>query len=628
MSERYSAESIKVLKDMKAVRELPGMYVGDTSTRGLHHLIEEVLDNSIDEALEGFCTEIKLVLHKDGSVSIADNGRGIPVDVHPTEKRPAVEVVMTMLHAGGKFDKRIYKVSGGLHGVGVSAVNALSSWLKVEVKRDGKAYVQRYEKGIPVTPLEVKGESTETGTTVTFFPDKEIFETTDFNFDTIIKRLRELAFLNKNLKIIAVNEADGSEKIFQYEGGIVSFVEYLNRNRNVLHPKVIYVSKESGSIYVEIALQYNDGYLESLFSFCNDVNTVEGGTHVSGFSTALTRVINDYIKKNKISELRLSGSDAREGLTAIISVKVPNPQFEGQMKTKLGNTRIKGLVDSLFYDFLSTFFEENPSVAKIIINKSILSAKAREAARKARELTRRKSALGFTSLPGKLADCQEKDPEKSELFIVEGDSAAGTGISARDRKFQAILPLRGKILNVEKARLDKLLRNTELSNLITAIGTNIGEEFDVNKLRYGKIIILVDADSDGNHISCLLLTFFYRYMRKLIERGNVFIAQPPLYKVIKGKKSFYVKDDSALKSLLKEIGSSNVVIQRFKGLGEMDSNELHETVMDVEKRTLKHVMIQDAIIADEMFTILMGDQVEPRKEFISKYAKEVKNLDV
>lgn len=1147
MSEKYGAKSIKVLKGISAVRQTPAMYIGDVSTRGLHHLVDEVVDNSIDEALAGFCTEIRLILHKDGSVSIVDNGRGIPVDMHPTEKRPAVEVVMTVLHAGGKFGKSIYKVSGGLHGVGISVVNALSTWLIVEVKRDGKVHVQRFEKGIPVTPLEVKGNTQETGTTVTFLPDKEIFETTEFHFDTITTRLRELAFLNKNLKIIAVDENDGTEKVFQYEGGIISFVKYLNKNRTVINPKVIYLNKEYGNVHVEIALQYNDGYLEGLFSFCNNVNTTEGGTHVSGFSTALTRAINDYIRKNKIVEQRLSGADVKEGLTVVISVKVPDPQFEGQTKTKLGNSKVKGLVDSLVYDFLSTFFEENPSVAKAIVNKSILSAKAREAAKKARELTRRKSALESTSLPGKLADCQEQDPAKSELFIVEGDSAAGTGISARDRKFQAILPLRGKILNVEKARLDRIFKNNEIVMMMSAIGTGIGDEFDISKLRYGKIIILVDADSvtsdtplllfnkdnelqfdyignfvdscikpgdyqissfsinpgrhevkkianivkhplktslyeiktnlgynvkvtpyhsvfvydgrrvitkksneitlndylliprrlprtdkdysidlskdlnldfvyvnlernaldkipdeayidltleewnklkklrmnsgitrkkmgkllniyytileqwelkidnvmpkyglfrkylktlnikeehikfklfvplnkidsskvncnnfylrnhvnkiklkfdvdknlsyilgwyigdgtrsrgkknpnrfslcigndkfhylnkikhaiknsldcniilenrkvdtiihfnsfsfglllkylglygkkapkkfipdiifnlkkdlqisflkgllqsdgyayvgkkkgkeskpihshcttsrklmeglvflyrqlgvlpsviksrpkdhyyngklirsnydkydiiigsikqlkktrciwgdhknasaldryilsvkregdrkyvidvnddfqavkilstkkvlnkdkfvydlgvdinrsfvggvggltlhnsDGNHISCLLLTFFYRYMKKLVEQGHIFIAQPPLYKVIKGKKSFYVKDDTALKLALKNIGDSNVVIQRFKGLGEMNADELHETVMDIEKRVLKQVTIEDAIAADQIFTVLMGDQVEPRREFISKYAKEVKNLDI
>lgn len=627
-TESYKAASITVLKNLEAIRKRPSMYIGDTSVRGLHHLFEEVVGNSIDEALAGFCTEIKVALHKDGSISIADNGRGIPVDMHPTEKRPAVEVVLTTLHAGGKFGKGVYKVSGGLHGVGLSVVNALSSWLQVEVKRDGKIHVQRFEKGIPVTPLEVKGGSQETGTTVTFMPDKDIFETIIFNFDTITKRLRELAFLNKHLKIIAVNENNGVEKVFQYEGGVISFVEYLNKNKNTIHPKVIYLNKTSGSVQVEIALQYNDGYLESLFSFCNNVNTVEGGTHVSGFSTALTRSINDYIKKNKVADTRLSGSDVKEGLTTIISIKLPDPQFEGQTKTKLGNSRVKGIVDSVVYNFLSTFFEENPSVAKSVVNKSILSAKAREAAKKARELTRRKSALESTSLPGKLADCQEKDPAKSELFIVEGDSAGGSGKMGRDRKTQAILPLRGKILNVEKARLDKIFKNNEISMMISAIGTGIGEECDPSKARYHKIIIMADSDIDGNHISCLALTFFYRYMQPLIGRGYVYLAVPPLYRVKKGKKVYYIKTDQELEKVLKELGKDDVMIQRFKGLGEMNPEQLWETTMNPETRTLKQITIEDAVIADEMFTILMGDQVEPRREFISKYAKEVKNLDI
>jgi DNA gyrase subunit B len=627
-TEGYKAASITVLKNLEAVRKRPAMYIGDTSTRGLHHLIQEVIDNSIDEALAGFCTEIKLILHKDGSVSVIDNGRGIPVDMHPTEKRSALEVVMTMLHAGGKFGKGVYKVSGGLHGVGVSAVNALSSWLVVEVKRDNKLHVQRYEKGIPVTPVEIKGDSQDTGTTVTFMPDKEIFETTEFNFDIITKRLRELAFLNKNLKIIALNENDNTEKVLQYEGGIISFIEYLNKNKTVLHSKVIHISKEVKTTEVEIALQYNDGYLESVFSFCNNVNTIEGGTHLSGFSTALTRAVNDYIKKNKLSEIRLSGADVKEGLTAVVSVKIPEPQFEGQTKTKLGNSELKGLVDSMFYDFLSTFFEENPDVAKSIVNKSMLSAEAREAARKAMELTRRKSALLSSRLPGKLADCQEKDPAKSEIFLVEGDSAGGSGKMGRDRKTQAILPLRGKILNVEKARLDKIFKNNEISMMISAIGTGVGEECDPSKARYHKIIIMADSDVDGSHISCLALTFFYRYMQPLIEKGYVYLAVPPLYRVKKGKKVYYIKTDHELETVLKEVGKDDVMLQRFKGLGEMNPEQLWETTMNPETRTLKQITIEDAIIADEMFTILMGDQVEPRREFISKYAKEVKNLDI
>ncbi len=627
-TEGYKAANITVLKNLEAVRKRPSMYVGDTSTRGLHHLFEEVVSNSIDEALAGFCTEIKVILKKEGSVSVLDNGRGIPVDMHPTEKRPAVEVVMTMLHAGGKFDKGVYKVSGGLHGVGVSVVNALSSLLIVEVRRDGNVYVQRYEKGIPVTPLEIKGNAPDTGTTVTFLPDKEIFESVEFNFDIIVRRLRELAFLNKNLKITALNENDGTEKVFQYEGGIISFVEYLNKNKNAIHPKVIHLQKSTDTTQLEVAMQYNDGYLESVFSFCNNVNTVEGGTHMSGFSTALTRAINDYIKKNKLSEFRLSGADVKEGLTAILSVKIPDPQFEGQTKTKLGNSKLKGLVDSWCYDFLTTFFEENPPVAKSIVNKSLLSAQAREAARKAMEITRRKSALESTTLPGKLADCQERDPAKSEIFIVEGDSAGGSGKMGRDRKTQAILPLRGKILNVEKARLDKIFKNNEITMLMSAIGTGIGEECDPSKARYNKIIILSDADVDGNHIACLALTFFYRYMVQLIEKGYIYLAVPPLYRVKKGKKVVYVKDDKELDKVLKEVGKDGAAIQRFKGLGEMNPEQLWETTMSPETRTLKQITIEDAITADEIFTILMGDQVEPRREFISKYAKEVKNLDI
>ena len=627
-SEGYKAANITVLKNLEAVRKRPAMYIGDVSTRGLHHLIEEAVDNSVDEALAGFCDEIRITLHKDGSVSVSDNGRGIPVDMHPTENRPAVEVVMTVLHAGGKFGKGVYKVSGGLHGVGISAVNALSKWLKIEIKKEGQIYIQRYEKGVPVTPLKITGKTEYTGTSITFLPDEEIFETVEFNFDNMIKRLRELAFLNKNLKIIALNENDGQEKIFQYEGGVVSFIEYLNKNKNAVHSKILYLNKESGNIQTEIALQYNDGFLDNLFSFCNNVNTVEGGTHVSGFSTALTRAINDYLKKNKIADIRLSGSDVKEGLTAVISVKVPNPQFEGQTKTKLGNSRIKGIVDSMFYDFLSTFFEENPTIAKSIINKSILSAKAREAARKARDLTRRKSALESTTLPGKLSDCQEKDPAKSELFIAEGDSAGGSSKQGRDRETQAILPLRGKILNVEKARLDKIFRNNEITMMLSAIGTGVGDECDPTKARYHKIIILVDADTDGNHIACLILTFFYRYMKPLIEKGYVYIATPPLYRVKKGKKVHYVKNDEELQTVLNKIGKENALIQRFKGLGEMNPDQLWDTTMNPETRTLKQVTIEDAVVSDEMFTILMGDQVEPRREFISKYAKEVKNLDI
>ena len=626
----YRAESITVLKDLEAVVKRPAMYIGDVGSRGLHHLLVEVLDNSIDEALAGFCNLIKVIIHIDGSVTVIDNGRGIPVDIHPELKIPGVEVVMTILHSGGKFDNKSYKVSGGLHGVGISVVNALSNFLDVIVKRDGHIYQQRYEKGRKVSELQIIGDTLDLGTEITFLPNPEIFETTQFENEIIITRLKELAFLNKGLKIIFSDERTNITEEYFYEGGIISFVNHLNRNKNVLHKEPIYLNIDKLNTKIEVALQYNDGYQESVFSFVNNINTIEGGSHLSGFKTALTRVLNDYSLKNmnhKNGE-NLTGDDAREGLVAIISVRMHSPQFEGQTKTKLGNSNIKGIVDSNVYDGLSHFFEENPSTAKTIIFKAINAARAREAARKARELTRRKSVLDSGSLPGKLADCQEKDPSKSEVFIVEGDSAAGTGIASRDRKFQAIFPLRGKILNVEKARLDKIFNNEEITSLISALGCGIGEEFDSSKLRYHKIIILTDADSDGNHISTLLLTFFYRNMPKLIENGYLFIAQPPLYRVVKGTSTHYVKDDIKLQKLLKEIGSDKVIIQRFKGLGEMDSDELQETVMDLNKRILKKVIIEDAVYADQIFSILMGDEVEPRREFIFKHAINVKNLDV
>ncbi len=624
----YKSDSIQVLKGLEGVRRRASMYVGDTGLRGLHHLIYEIVDNSIDETLAGFCTEINIIINQDCSVTIIDNGRGIPVDIHPTENKPAVELVLTVLHAGGKFDSKTYKVSGGLHGVGASVVNALSKSFKVIVKRDGKIHEQKFERGKKISELEIIGDTEETGTEITFYPDPEIFPETNFNFETVRKRVQELAFLNKNLKVTLKDEREENKYAeFQYEGGIKSFVEYLNEKKNKIH-NPIYFEKENGKISVEISLQYTDDFQENIYSFVNNINTIEHGTHYTGFCTALTRVINNYIKKNKLSDIQLTGTDVREGLTAIISLKIPEPQFEGQTKTKLGNSEVKGFVDTTTNDFLNMYFDENPSVIKIIVNKCINAAKAREAARKARDLTRRKGVLDSLSLPGKLADCSEKDTTKTELFIVEGDSAAGTGISARDRKTQAILPLRGKILNVEKSRLDKLFKNEQITNLITAIGTGIGDEFNTNKLRYGKIIILTDADVDGNHIACLLLTFFYRYMKKLIENGNVFIAQPPLYKILIGKKSIYVRDDKELEERLKEINNSNVIIQRFKGLGEMDSGELEETVMDKENRTLKKITIDDAIEADSMFSMLMGEEVEPRKEFIMTNAKLVKNLDV
>jgi len=627
MPEEYTAKQITVLKDLEAVRKRFSMYIGDNGVHGLHHILWEAVDNGVDEALGGHCNHIIVKISKDGSVNVEDNGRGIPVDIHPEEKRSAVEVVMTVLHAGGKFDKEAYKVSGGLHGVGISVTNALSEWLEVKVKRNGKIYFQRYERGRVVSELKEIGFTNETGTIVAFKPDNQIFPEINFDFNIISNRLQELAFLNKGLLIELIDER-GDQKIqFKYDGGITEFVKHLNKNKKILNEKPIYITKEKNKTVVEVALQYNDSFQETVYSFVNNINTHEGGTHLIGFSTALTRAINDYIRKSKISSIKLSGEDTREGLTAIISLKVPEPQFEGQTKTKLGNSEVKGIVDSVVYDNLVNYFEENPSVAKQIIGKAVLAAEAREAARKARELTRRKSVLESGSLPGKLTDCSEKDPVKCELFLVEGDSAAGTGISARDRRFQAILPLKGKILNVEKARLEKIFKSQEILNIITALGTGVGDEFDINKLRYHKIIVLVDADFDGNHISCLILTFFYRHFKQLVERGCVYIAQPPLFKVIKGKTYYYAKDENVLKNLIKEFGE-NVVVQRFKGLGEMDSDELRETVMDPEKRVLKQVNIEDTVEADRIFSILMGEDVEPRREFIQTYAKQVKNLDV
>ena len=623
----YKAESIQVLKDLDAVRKRPAMYIGSTDTRGLHHLVFEAVDNAIDEALAGYCDEINVFINKDGSVTVKDNGRGIPVDIHPQLKKPAVEVVMTVLHAGGKFDKKSYKVSGGLHGVGISVVNALSSWLEVEVTRDGKIYTQKYERGKAVTKLEEKPNGQNTGTKVTFFPDQEIFEEINFQYDVLANRLRELAFLNKGLKITFEDKRTEKKEDFFYEGGIVDFVNFLNKKKNKLHDEPVYFIREGKKTIVEVALQYNDAYVDSVFSFVNNINTVEGGTHLSGFKTALTRVINDYIKKKKIDDKKLSGDDVREGLTAVISIKIPEPQFEGQTKTKLGNSNVKGLVDSMVTSKLSTYFEENPKVAKIIISKCLLAAKARDAARKARELTRRKSALDSGSLPGKLADCQERDPSKAEIFIVEGDSAGGSAKQGRSREFQAILPLRGKILNVEKARLDKIFANNEISTMISAIGTNIGEEFNVDKVRYHKVVIMTDADTDGNHITTLLLTFFYRYMKELIDAGYLYIAMPPLYKVKKGKQIFYAYNDKELEEILDKVGKDSP-IQRYKGLGEMNPEQLWDTTMDPEKRTLKKVAVEDAVIADQIFSTLMGDQVEPRRDFIFENAKGVMNLDI
>jgi DNA gyrase subunit B len=624
----YKASNIVVLKGLEAVRKRPAMYIGDIGERGLHHLVYEVVDNSIDEALTGNCSYISVTINKEGSVTVSDDGRGIPVDIHPVEGKSALELVMTMLHAGGKFDKKTYKVSGGLHGVGVSVVNALSSWLDVKVMRDGKVYYQKFLRGVPQGEVKVIGDSNTSGTTVTFFPDSEIFQSINFSFEILSRRLRELAYLNKGLKILIRDDREEKEQTFQYDGGIVQFVQHLNKNKNAIHENPAYVSKTFDGVEIEVALQYNEGYQENVHSFVNNINTVEGGTHYSGFATALTRAINDYIIKNKMSNDRLSGNDVREGLTAIISVKVPNPQFEGQTKTKLGNSEIKGYVDTGFYDAFVNFLEENPSIAKRIVGKCISAAKARDAARKARDLTRRKSALDSASLPGKLADCQSKDPVSAELYIVEGDSAGGSAKQGRSRKTQAILPLRGKIINVEKARMDKVFANNEISAIITALGTGIGEDFNIEKLRYHKIILMTDADVDGSHINCLLLTFFYRHMRLLIESGNLYIAMPPLYKITKNRKIHYAYNDEQLETIYEEIGKEGSSLQRYKGLGEMNPGQLWETTMDPETRMLQKITISDAAQADEMFSVLMGEEVIPRRNFIMENARSVKNLDV
>jgi len=793
----YDATSIQVLEGIEAVRRRPAMYIGDTSTRGLHHLVYEVVDNSVDESLAGHCSDIAVEVHGDNSITVIDNGRGIPVDMHKTEKKPAVEVALTTLHAGGKFDHRSYKVSGGLHGVGVSCVNALSEWLEVEVKRDGKIYHQRYERGKTVSKLTVIGKSSSTGTKITFKPDKGIFTKTDYSYDILSQRLRELAFLNKGLHIKLTDERSDKESVFEFSGGIVSFVEYLNKNKNPLHNKVVYFEKSQDDTNVEVALQYNDGYAETMFSFANNINTVEGGTHLSGFKSALTRAINQYAKSKNLlkDDIAITGDDVREGLTAVISVKVPNPQFEGQTKTKLGNSEVEGLVASSSLDALSSYFEENPSVGNKIIDKVIVASRAREAARKARELTRRKGALEGAGLPGKLADCSERDAALCELYIVEGDSAGGSAKQGRDRRFQAILPIKGKILNVEKSRLDKILSNEEIRTIITALGTGIGEEFDLSKLRYHKLMLMADADIDGSHIRTLLLTLLYRQMPKLVEEGHVYITQPPLYKIKRGQREEYIQTEQQMDDLLldlgreghkllrvkdkqsftdnqfkellrllveldklaryldkkgvnfaeylsfrhpktkkmpiyrvkvdgkdqfafsdkelasltekegkeaeqdvlqlfeaqeieqvaskieklglgietyfsgiiipkagtvkegekklkavyritneedakevfslkevlayiKEVATKGMHIQRYKGLGEMNPHQLWETTMDPEKRTILQVTLEDAVEADKMFTVLMGDQVEPRRQFIEDYAHQVKNLDI
>ena len=630
----YDANQIQVLEGLEAVRKRPGMYIGSTSGRGLHHLVWEIVDNSIDEALAGYCDKIRVTIEKDNSITVKDNGRGIPVDIQEKMGRPAVEVIMTVLHAGGKFGGGGYKVSGGLHGVGASVVNALSSELEVYVHRDGNIYFQKYERGVPVEDVKKIGTTDYTGTTIHFVPDTEIFtETIEFEYDTLATRIRELAFLNRGVNIsIEDKRVENKQHEYHYEGGIKSYVEHLNRTKEVIHEEPIYLEGERDGISIEVALQYNEGYTESIYSFANNIHTYEGGTHESGFKTALTRVINDYARKNgliKDSDTNLSGEDVREGLTAIISVKHPDPQFEGQTKTKLGNSEVRTITDAVFSSHLDKFLLENPMVAKKIVEKGLMAARARLAAKKARELTRRKSALEVSSLPGKLADCSSKDPSESEIYIVEGDSAGGSAKQGRDRHFQAILPLRGKILNVEKARLDRILSNNEVRAMITAIGTGIGEEFDIAKARYHKVVIMTDADVDGAHIRTLLLTFFYRYMRKILEAGYVYIAQPPLYKVQQGKRIEYAYNDKELDRIFKELPSSpKPNIQRYKGLGEMNPEQLWETTMDPSSRTMLQVNLEDAIEADETFEMLMGDKVEPRRNFIEENAKYVKNLDI
>lgn len=622
----YDENQIQVLEGLEAVRKRPGMYIGSTSSRGLHHLVYEIVDNSIDEALAGYCKKIVITINEDNSIEVVDDGRGMPVGIHPKMKKPTVEVIMTILHAGGKFGGGGYKVSGGLHGVGASVVNALSEKCIVTIKREGSIWQQTYERGKVVSELKNIGSSDETGTTVYFKPDPEIFDETVYDFSVLAQRLRELAFLNKGIHITLIDKRDDNKEEFHYEGGIKSFVSYLNRNKETLHPEPIYVEGLKDKVSVEVALQYNDGYTENLFSFANNIDTVEGGTHLVGFKTAITRVFNDYGKKYgylKENDKNLSGEDIREGLTAVISVKIEEPQFEGQTKTKLGNSEVRGIVDSIVAEKVGTFLEENPGIGKIIIDKALMASRAREAARKARELTR-KSVLERSSLPGKLADCSSKDPKECEIYIVEGDSAGGSAKQGRNRRFQAILPLRGKILNVEKQRLDRILNADTIRSMITAFGAGIGEDFNIEKIRYDRIIIMTDADVDGAHIRTLLLTFFYRYMRELIDGGHVYIAQPPLFRIKKGKKQEYAYSDKELNEILEEFGGkdSSTDIQRYKGLGEMNAEQLWDTTMDPEKRILKKVTVGDAMFADEIFTILMGEKVEPRKEFIIQNAKK------
>lgn len=629
----YDENQIQVLEGLEAVRKRPGMYIGSTSAKGLHHLVWEVVDNSIDEAMAGICDHIEIIVHQDNSITVVDNGRGIPVGENTKLKKSTLEVVMTVLHAGGKFGGGGYKVSGGLHGVGVSVVNALSAKVVVQVRRDGHIYQQEYHRGVPQYDIKVIGDSDDHGTTVTFLPDPEIFtETTEYDYNTLLTRIRELAFLNKGIALTLTDERTGASDYFKYEGGIIEYVKFLNEKKEALHEDPIYVEGSRDNIQVEVSLQYNDSYTENIYSFANNINTHEGGTHESGFKSALTRIINDYARKTgmiKDNSSNLSGDDVREGLTAIISVKVPEPQFEGQTKTKLGNSEVRGIVESLFAEKLQEFLQENPSVSRRILEKALQASRAREAARKAREMTRRKSALEVSALPGKLADCSSKDASISELYIVEGDSAGGSAKQGRDRHFQAILPLRGKILNVEKARLDRILSNAEIRAIITALGTGIAEDFDLSKARYHKIIIMTDADVDGAHIRTLLLTFFYRYMRKLVEAGYIYIAQPPLFKIERNKVVRYAGSEKERDEIIREFGENvKINVQRYKGLGEMNAGQLWETTMDPESRTMLQVTIEDAILADTLFDTLMGDNVEPRRDFIQEHAKTVRNLDV
>jgi len=626
----YDAERIQVLEGLEAVRKRPSMYIGSTDFHGLHHLVYEVVDNSIDEAMAGFCTLITVILNDDGSVTVEDDGRGIPIGMHKKYKQDALELVLTKLHSGGKFDKKTYKVSGGLHGVGLSVVNALSEWLEVKVKRQGKVNFQRYERGVPIAPIKVIGEAQSTGTVVQFKPDTQIFEDVTFNYETLSGRMREIAFLNKGLRVTINEPKTNQTSTYKFDGGIVEYVQFIDRNKTCLHEKPIYIYAERNGLSVELGMQYTDSYAENIHTFANNINTIEGGTHLIGFRSALTRTINDYAKKNNFLKGNgdsLSGEDVREGLTAIISIKLPEPQFEGQTKTKLGNSDVKGIVESAVSEKLFEFLDENPKVAQACIGKAILAAQAREAARKARELTRRKGLLDIGNLPGKLADCTEKDPSKCEVFLVEGDSAGGSAKQARDRSFQAILPLRGKILNVEKARLDKMLKNAEIRTIITALGTGIDTEFDITKARYHRVCIMTDADVDGAHIRTLLLTFFYRHMEPMIRQGYVYIAQPPLYRIRKGKTEKYVYSDKELAEISQELGQG-CEIQRYKGLGEMNADQLRETTMNVGTRLMKHVMIEDAVEANNLFDILMGDAVEPRRRFIQDHAREVEILDV